>query len=213
MQYRIKRTRCSYGWPLVIFGGLGYRVKSVGKYSVQVSADSDAEDMIREIIKKHRFKLVSVFDESDDRSSNYKKIFYAANPEPPGGYRCIYCNKKLTAENMEIDHIYPVKMARKSKGKYRKKYGLTGVNDPKNLAASCSRCNRKKAGNARLWIWRARLGKHRAYWAAIYALRAAKYTLVAALLIATIYYAFNGQTTSIADMITNHSQDTFWPTQ
>lgn len=46
------------------------------------------------------------------------------------GFACVYCGRRLTEETVDLDHVVP-----RSRG---------GTDDPKNLAASCKRCNKSK---------------------------------------------------------------------
>ena len=48
-------------------------------------------------------------------------------------YRCMYCGVRLTSDNLQIDHMYPV-----SRG---------GPNDDDNLQALCRRCNIRKGNH------------------------------------------------------------------
>ena len=48
-------------------------------------------------------------------------------------YRCMYCGVRLTTDNLQIDHMYPV-----SRG---------GSNDDDNLQALCRRCNIRKGNH------------------------------------------------------------------
>lgn len=48
-------------------------------------------------------------------------------------YRCMYCGVRLTTDNLQIDHMYPV-----SRG---------GPNDDDNLQALCRRCNIRKGNH------------------------------------------------------------------
>ena len=48
-------------------------------------------------------------------------------------YRCMYCGVRLTTDNLQIDHMYPV-----SRG---------GPNDADNLQALCRRCNIRKGNH------------------------------------------------------------------
>ena len=48
-------------------------------------------------------------------------------------YRCMYCGARLTTDNLQIDHRYPV-----SRG---------GSNDDENLQALCRRCNIRKGNH------------------------------------------------------------------
>jgi len=48
-------------------------------------------------------------------------------------YKCMYCGVRLTTDNLQIDHMYPV-----SRG---------GSNDDENLQALCRRCNIRKGNH------------------------------------------------------------------
>lgn len=48
-------------------------------------------------------------------------------------FRCMYCGVRLTTDNLQIDHMYPV-----SRG---------GPNDDENLQALCRRCNIRKGNH------------------------------------------------------------------
>lgn len=101
------------------------------------------------------------------RSSNYRQKFFANHPPDLGDkYICVYCGKRLTKEQMTVDHLYPVSRTaanRKLQNKLKRK-GIENVNDLANLVAACSRCNRKKSNKMRKWIWKGKLGRHKRIW-------------------------------------------------
>ena len=41
---------------------------------------------------------------------------------------------------------------------------MYSVNDPKNLAPACSRCNKMKGAKGGIWLIRAKLGSYKWYW-------------------------------------------------
>ena len=104
--------------------------------------------------------------ESSNRSSDYRKVFFEKNPPMFGSrYTCAYCGRKLKREQVQVDHIIPVEMA-KRRSNIRKKiqaYGWESVNDPENLCAACSVCNSKKSSKGGLWVIRGRLGKRKSW--------------------------------------------------
>ncbi len=128
--------------------------------------DDDDKDGIKKIRGYCRIRLLkySLNDDSMDRSTTYRLNFFKNNKGIFGGgklYFCAYCGRVLTKRKTTVDHIIPVALARSSQ-KYKKMLTIRGiktVNDPRNLAASCSKCNLKKGANGGLWIFRGYFGK------------------------------------------------------
>lgn len=108
-----------------------------------------------------RMKAIS---EISERGSHYRAEFFAHNPLMFGDkYVCAYCGRRLTKKQVQVDHIIPVEMA-KRRADIRDKihsYGWESINDPANLCAACSRCNKSKSCRGGLWIIRGRLGKQK----------------------------------------------------
>ena len=67
---------------------------------------------------------------------------------------------------MQVDHIVPIDRMKKSAltRKIMKLFGIVNVNDSKNLASACSRCNARKGNNGGIWIVKGYLGQFRLYW-------------------------------------------------
>ena len=60
---------------------------------------------------------------------------------------CAYCGNEITFKQMQVDHIFPKNRQHWLKNEVvRETHNLdfTDINDPKNLVASCARCNRYK---------------------------------------------------------------------
>lgn len=98
------------------------------------------------------------------RASNYRQIYFRHHDGPR--YRCVYCGRKLKADAVEVDHLVSVAAAQK---KFYARWllffqGVTNVNDPHNLVASCMRCNRKKSSKMGFWIIKGTLGQYEIYW-------------------------------------------------
>lgn len=112
------------------------------------------------------------------RSNNYRTEFFKKNKGP---YRCVYCNKKLTKKQMEIDHLIPVSKSAHSMilRVSLKIFGIKNINDTKNLVPSCRRCNRRKGAKIGLWTIRGFLGRFKLYWILLYMF-----------LICTLFYIF-----------------------
>lgn len=103
------------------------------------------------------------------RSADYRRRFLEANPGP---WRCQYCNRRIEREDrMTVDHVVPVAAAgsRGLRGIAWRRVladrGITDVNDLRNLVPACPRCNSRKGQKTGLWVARAALGRHRAWWA------------------------------------------------
>lgn len=116
----------------------------------------------QKILKKSHVRAVW-YKKEWGRASNYRNIFLRSSKGP---YRCRYCNKLLKSSKMQVDHIVPIDKMKKSTctRKIMKLFGITNVNDPKNLASACSKCNARKGNNGGIWIVRGYLGQFRLYW-------------------------------------------------
>lgn len=108
-----------------------------------------------------------LIQEQYTRSDNYRKEFFKAQkPVNNALYRCAYCGKKFTFQQIQVDHIFPVNELSYS-GIVRKRaasYGIANANDVKNLCCACKKCNLKKGTKLGMWVIRGFLGKHEAYW-------------------------------------------------
>jgi len=146
-----------------------YKLKqnSTYQYSIWIEKDRDI-GFAKRYLRRHHYEVLYVYPEEMARSSDYRTTFFKSHKKPKGGYyRCIYCHKKLKGK-IEIDHIYPVHKAKTKEGQFfLKLLGIKSVNDPKNLAASCHRCNRAKSSKTGLWLIRALLGSHEWYWVSL----------------------------------------------
>ena len=101
------------------------------------------------------------------RSGDYRQRFFSTYPAAFGNcYFCAYCGIPLTKRKITVDHLIPVDKASKDPRlqKKLKKAGYRDINDPRNLAASCLKCNRKKGTKTGLWILRGRVGRINAIW-------------------------------------------------
>lgn len=116
-----------------------------GKWRLRTSD----EELIYQIASFSRRKHLhyECFEDKYTRSSNYRKTFIDHYQRKDGKYyRCAYCGKRLIKEKMTVDHIIPIDKVQHS-WFYRRLIGLmniTNINDLKNLAPACERCNKKK---------------------------------------------------------------------
>lgn len=151
----------------------GFKFKRTGRRSIRWEGDVEESDLglVRARAREDRYMMRAV-PTRYVRSSDYRRAFVAAGPGP---YRCRYCNRRLDADEMTVDHVVPVALAGRSKLArwVLARIGADGVNDLANLAAACARCNARKADKGGLWIVRGILGGHAAWWAALYAAGAA----------------------------------------
>lgn len=144
------------------------------------------EKNLKDILKyasKYHIKY-DYYGKQWSRSSNYRDVFFTYYKPP---YRCRYCNKKLTPNQVVVDHIIPISKVKKSK-KARKKltlWGIKDVNDPRNLAPACKSCNKAKSNKMGLWCIRGFLGQYKIYRPALYVIFILAITIAAYSLYAT----------------------------
>ena len=121
-----------------------------------------------------RYRLDNGFG---DRGAGYRRAFFAAHPPHTraGKYYCAYCGRKMARRAMTVDHIWPVDAASKDPAVQRRlrRMGCRSVNDPRNLAAACRRCNERKGAKTGWWVARGMIGRHPAVWRARAAARLA----------------------------------------
>lgn len=105
-----------------------------------------------------------------ERANNYRQVFFARTEGP---YRCRYCNKKLTKQNLYVDHIIPVNKSQTTRSAkillHLKR--CNSVNDIKNLAPACKYCNLRKSNKMGIWVVRGWLGKYKLYWAFLWMIK------------------------------------------
>ena len=102
-----------------------------------------------------------------ERSCNYRNQYFKAHPpQIRGKYLCVYCGRLLPQDKVTVDHLYPVKQVRNSPKLQRKlkRMGIHDVNDPRNLVASCQKCNLKKAAKTGKWIFYGKIGQSVLLW-------------------------------------------------
>ena len=72
----------------------------------------------------------------------------------------------MKKEYLVVDHLVPVAKTKKSTLARNLLYvrGIDNVNDWRNLAPSCYRCNSRKSDKMGLWYIRGILGRYELYW-------------------------------------------------
>lgn len=103
------------------------------------------------------------------RSKNYRYQFIKNNPGYLGDYRhyhCVYCGRKISKKEMQVDHVVSVYQAKHSilARLFLKINGINDVNDPKNLVPSCAKCNKRKGKYSNGWVISAIIGKNYNIW-------------------------------------------------
>ena len=135
-----------------------------GKNMYRIQAEDRKLRKIRRICKRRKYELKRTYPENWGRSSSYRRDFLSACPRPRGGYRCRYCHRRLSDQKLTIDHIYPVYMTKTGNNFWMRLIGIDNVNDVRNLAPACRKCNIKKGRKTGIWIIKAIVGKYELYW-------------------------------------------------
>lgn len=161
------------------------RVSSpTGSYYTLKGNKTDRKKIIRECARRNI--RTRSYETRWARDTSYRNMFLK-NTSPP--YYCRYCGKKISPSQMQVDHIVPVAAVKKSL--YARwllgRQGITNVNDIRNLAPSCRRCNRRKGTKMGIWLLRARLGKNPNWFRTRRILRA---VIGAILLLVVLYLSF-----------------------
>lgn len=148
---------------------LGLRFKPTGQYTGYWYTNDDSRQ--RELLKFCNKKKLRIEQEDErfSRSATYRDDFFRANrgyKKNGKDYHCAYCGKKLKKAKIEVDHVVAVDAVKKKilARLFIILTGIKNVNDPKNLVASCRRCNRKKSNKQGLWVLRGYLGRHIWFW-------------------------------------------------
>lgn len=141
----------------------GFRQKE-NQYGIYFHIEVDGMDTahIARILKRYKYKYRR-YEKRWERNSNYRDQFFKYNHGP---YHCAYCGKKLKTKDIEVDHLIPVAQTKKN---FWAKFllsikAINNVNNPRNLVASCHKCNQKKLDKMGFWVLRGTLGRHKLFW-------------------------------------------------
>lgn len=124
-------------------------------FRIYFEDEKSARYLIRKLERKNiRYKS---YHEEYARNTNYRNMFFR---QTQGPYRCRYCNRRLSDDEVIVDHIIPVKQAINNKKAQRmlRKHGIENVNEITNLVASCSDCNELKGTQLGEWTKKGFLG-------------------------------------------------------
>lgn len=117
--------------------------------------------IVTSLFSKHK-------DTKYDRSDNYRSKYLKKHKGVLGFYTCAYCGRIISKKNMQVDHIFPVGMAKNTfSGKLYVFLNSTlhptqssqGVNGTWNTCSACHTCNGKKSDAGGFWCVRGYLGK------------------------------------------------------
>lgn len=148
---------------------MGFKFKKTSEYCSCWYAHTTLEEQVEAVkkyCKDHKLNFF-MYEDKYERSNNYRKIYFENNkPVFKDYYICVYCGTPVHEKNVTVDHIVPVKKAKKKK-MYQKILQVTkieAVNDPKNLVCACYSCNARKSSKGGFWVLRGFLGKFKIYW-------------------------------------------------
>lgn len=133
--------------------------KYVGSWKMKTD-DMNQVEKIKSFCHNHRLYF-RTFPETLKRSSTYRDVFYNNNPPVFGNYYvCAYCFFPYKKKNITVDHIIPVGQVHTNFCRYLLQIlNIENINESKNLAAACKRCNSRKNKKIGLWTLRGFLGK------------------------------------------------------
>ena len=149
---------------------LGFRFKKKNKIWVLKTYDHSLIEYYSMFAKARKLNI-SCFDEYHDRNNYYRSDFFKYyKPQIKGKYICAYCGKLLSPEEVSVDHIIPIKKAKRNRfaRTLMKIIKINDINDCRNLTASCMSCNAKKGSKLGLWAIRGYLGRYKSFWLIIY---------------------------------------------
>ena len=118
------------------------------------------------VVRFCRLRLIrfSLTDDSMERRAGYRERFFREQKGVFGSgiYLCAYCGRPMLSSKTYVDHIIPVQKAGSSAfyGRLLKLRGIKNVNDVRNLAPSCRKCNLHKGSNGGIWVIRGCLERH-----------------------------------------------------
>lgn len=143
--------------------GLKFNKRSYGKsfYSKRIN-DEEKEELV-EYCKRNRLRYL-IIEECHVRDLHYRKEFLQTKNRE--WTLCAYCGLPVRTKSITVDHIVPVDKVKKSNyAKWvLKLLHIGNVNDIKNLAGACKKCNSSKGTKMGLWILRGFIGKSTAIW-------------------------------------------------
>lgn len=147
--------------------------KSTSKYCGYWTKDIKNEELVfwKQYCLRNGFLIKSYEPALFERGNDYRINFFRNNPAIyKDYYRCVYCGRLIRKENIEIDHMIPIKKGKESRlwQFLIKKSNLISINDIRNLVPACRRCNKRKGSKTGHWILIGLLGRLKFFWPAIH---------------------------------------------
>lgn len=138
---------------------MGFRYDT-GKaaWNLRERVTKDEENNLRIFCRKRKLRI-EITGESLARDGAYRKRFFENYGRET--YLCAYCGRRLSRAAVTVDHIIPVGQLKNKKRSMRLAIlRINNINDTKNLAPACARCNKKKGAKTGLWVVRGFWGKN-----------------------------------------------------
>lgn len=152
--------------------GCTFVKRSYGKSFYTKKVGEEEKTSFVKYCKKHKLTC-AVIDEKYTRNNSYRKEFleqYKNNSH----ILCAYCGLLVDKKDITVDHIIPVDKAKKGKGGARMLMNILrvdNVNNQKNLAAACKKCNNRKRTKMGFWVIKGFIGKSKCLWTIRWLLR------------------------------------------
>ena len=146
--------------------GFDFNKRSGSNSFYELKTTEDKSDEWAAFAKSRKLQC-NIIPAQYTRSSDYRKDFFkTAKPAIAAKYRCAYCGRVFTYQQITVDHIIPVNQMQYSvkARKLAKRFGIENVNDVKNLVAACRSCNSRKSIKMGMWVYRGFLGKSERLW-------------------------------------------------
>ncbi|WP_236884397.1 HNH endonuclease [Clostridium baratii] len=139
------------------------------KKYVMTSDELGELDKVRNYWKKKGLNTLILYP-NNIRSNDYRKKFLSSNNGIKGYFFCAYCGKIMDINTLTVDHIFPIERTAKSNllKKILRMMNIENINDIKNLAPCCKRCNSRKGSKVGLWTIRGLLGRYKFTWPTIW---------------------------------------------
>lgn len=170
----------SNGWQKIFWyrrflreQGFTFVKRSYGKSYYQKKCGSiDECSTYKDFCRRHGLKCL-IYEKEYVRSNDYRKIFFENQNYKRKYTLCAYCGLPVKIEKLTVDHIIPVIKAKKTHAgrNAMKLWGITDINELKNLCGACKKCNSKKGSKMGFWIIRGFLGKNEFVWIIRWCLR------------------------------------------
>lgn len=139
-------------------------VRRTGKNMYRIQAEERKERKIRRICRRRHYELKRIYPENLGRSDHYRRDFFSYYPRPLAAIAAAIVIAVFRIKSCASTISTPSTAPRPAMISWLRLLRIEDVNDVRNLAPACRRCNTKKGRNAGIWVLRAILGRYEAYW-------------------------------------------------